>query len=118
MTMDEGSLRNFREFLEMYNKISELCFNKCVVNLNGRSLSAEETDCADLCTVKNVNMNHRILSAFMVEQPKITEQKLETAQKEAEEAMKKMQAQGIDATQLTPEEMAQRMMSSMPKQQQ
>ena len=119
MMMDEGGLRNFKEFLEMYNKISETCFNRCIVNLNGRSLSKEEAECADLCTAKNVTLNHRILSAFMVEQPRITEQKLETAQKEAEEAMKKMQEQGIDATNLTPEEMAaQRMMSSIPKMQQ
>ena len=98
----------------MYNKISEQCFNRCIVNLNSRDLSREEIDCAENCTAKSVSLNHKLLSAFMVEQPKITEQKVAKAQKEAEEAMRKMQAEGIDATKVTPEEMAQRMMQGMP----
>ena len=36
---------------------------------------------------------------------------MERAQKEAEEAIKKMQAQGIDPQKVTPEEMASKMMS-------
>ena len=114
-SMDEGQFRNFREFLETYNKISEKCFNSCVVNLNQRFLSEEEIRCADNCTHRNVNLNHRVLQAFMVEQPKITGQKLEKAQKEAEEQLKKLQEQGIEAQNLTPEQMAEKMMSGMKK---
>lgn len=84
-------MRNFREFLETYNKISEVCFNRCIVNIHERNLTQEEISCCDSCTTKNVNVNHKILSAFMVEQPRMTEKKIEAAQKEAEAMMQKMQ---------------------------
>jgi hypothetical protein len=32
----------FREFLQTYNMISELCFSRCVLNLNNRGMSKEE----------------------------------------------------------------------------
>lgn len=92
--LDANSLRNFREFLETYNRISEVCFNRCVVNIHQRTLTQEEMLCCDACTTKNVNVNHKVLSAFMVEQPRMTEKKIQAAQKEAEEMMQKMQEQG------------------------
>ena len=81
--IDANSLRNFREFLETYNKISETCFNRCVVNLHQRTLTEEESQCADICTERNVMLNHKVLQAFMVEQPKINEKKIEEAEKAA-----------------------------------
>ena len=83
MQLDSNSLRNFREFLETYNKISETCFNRCVVNLHQRSLTEEESQCADICTERNVLVNHKVLQAFMVEQPKMNEKKIEEAEKAA-----------------------------------
>ena len=69
-------LLQFKEFLEVYNKISETCFSACAVGLSARrGLTPEEEDCADRCTVKNYSLNHRVLGAFMVEQPRITEEK-------------------------------------------
>lgn len=83
MQLDTNSIRNFREFLETYNKISETCFNRCVVDLHQRTLTDEESHCADICTERNVLVNHKVLQAFMVEQPKINEQKMEDAEKAA-----------------------------------
>ena len=83
MQLDYNSLRNFREFLETYNKISETCFNRCIVNLHQRTMTEEESRCADLCTERNVVVNHKVLQAFMVEQPKINEKKIEEAEKAA-----------------------------------
>ena len=83
MQLDSNSLRNFREFLETYNKISETCFNRCVVNLHQRSLTDEESQCADICTERNVLVNHKVLQSFMVEQPKMNEKKIEEAEKAA-----------------------------------
>ena len=83
MQLDTNSIRNFREFLETYNKISETCFNRCVVNLHQRSLTDEESHCADICTERNVLVNHKVLQAFMVEQPKMNEKKIEEAEKAA-----------------------------------
>ena len=83
MQLDANSLRNFREFLETYNKISETCFKRCIVDLHHRTLTTEETQCADLCTERNVVVNHKVLQAFMVEQPKINEQKIKDAERAA-----------------------------------
>jgi len=83
-----------------------------VINLNGRVLSSEESSCADRCTEKNFNVNHKILSAFVVEQPKVQEKKLEAAAKEAEAAMQRMREEGKE---LNPDEMAAKMLDAMPK---
>ena len=83
MQLDYNALRNFREFLETYNKISETCFNRCIVNLHQRSMTEEESRCADICTERNVVVNHKVLQSFMIEQPKINEKKIEEAEKAA-----------------------------------
>lgn len=83
MQLDYNALRNFREFLETYNKISETCFNRCIVNLHQRTMTEEESSCADICTERNVVVNHKILQSFMIEQPKINEKKIEEAEKAA-----------------------------------
>lgn len=108
------ALRNFKEFLEIYNKTTETCFGHCVVNLNHRDVTKEEDKCLNDCTTKLTNLNHRLLSVFMVEQPIITQKKVEEAQKQAEEAMKLLEAQGISAENLSPEEMAAKLMDVMP----
>jgi len=91
--LDETALRNMREFLETYNKISESCFNRCVVSLHDRALSDEEVGCANVCTERNVSVNHKVLQAFMVEQPKINEEKMKEAEKLAEQMMQQQQQQ-------------------------
>lgn len=111
--MDVDSMRNFKEFLEMYNKTTALCFNHCIVNLHTRDLTATEEKCINDCTSKAACLNHRILGAFMVEQPKIVQQKMETVQRETEIAMAKMEQEGVKAEQVSPEEMAKRMMEGM-----
>ncbi|XP_031549353.1 mitochondrial import inner membrane translocase subunit Tim10 B-like [Actinia tenebrosa] len=57
--------RNFREFLMLYNKLTENCFSSCITNLNQRSLTSEETSCVEVCSSKWVNLNHRQMSVFM-----------------------------------------------------
>lgn len=98
----------------MYNKITERCFNHCVVDLHHRNVDSGEDKCLNDCTSKVAKLNHRVLSTFMVEQPRIVQQKMETAQKEAEAAMKQLEAQGISSENVSPEEMAKRMMDNLP----
>jgi len=85
--LTEESLRNFKEFLEIYNRTTERCFRDCVVDLNQRDLTVDEDKCLDECTTKLTKFNHRLLSTFMVEQPLIIQKKIETAEKEREAAM-------------------------------
>jgi len=90
-------MSKFKEFLEIYNRTTERCFRDCVVDLNHRSITLDEDKCLDDCTTKLTNLNHRLLSTFMVEQPKITEQKIEMAKKERDAAM-----QAMSESQITP----------------
>jgi len=85
--LTEESLRNFKEFLEIYNRTTERCFRDCIVDLNRRDLTLDEDKCLDECTTKLTKFNHRLLSQFMVEQPRMIQKKIETAQKEQEAAM-------------------------------
>jgi len=96
-TLDETSLRNMREFLETYNKMSEMCFKRCVISVHDRGLTEEERNCADLCTEINVKVNHKVLESFMVEQPRINQQKMEEAEKEAAKMAQAM-AENQDTT--------------------
>ncbi|XP_067888859.1 mitochondrial import inner membrane translocase subunit Tim10 B isoform X2 [Heterodontus francisci] len=39
---EPGQIRNLRDFLLVYNKMTESCFNKCVTNLNYRTVTLAE----------------------------------------------------------------------------
>jgi import inner membrane translocase subunit TIM9 len=88
--LTEESLRNFKEFLEIYNRTTERCFRDCIVDLSRRDLTTEEDKCLDDCTTKLTKLNHRLLGTFMVEQPRFTQKKIEQAEKDAA-AMQAMQ---------------------------
>jgi import inner membrane translocase subunit TIM10B len=103
--MDPG-LSQFKDILTMYNHMSELCFNRCVINLNGRQLSDEEKACADLCAEKAMKFNNRLMKTFVVEQPLATERRLAEAQKDAEAAAERLKAQGADMEALTAQDVA------------
>jgi len=74
--LTEESLRNFKEFLEIYNRTTERCFRDCIVDLSRRDLTTEEDKCLDDCTTKLTKLNHRLLGTFMVEQPRFTQKKI------------------------------------------
>jgi len=102
MEFSEEGLKNMKDFLQQYNKFSEQCFNSCVENLNNRSLSTEESSCADVCVSKLFNANNRSIGVYLLEQPKFTEKKIAEAEAKAAEALELMKAQGLN-----PEEMSQ-----------
>ena len=101
----EAGLRNFRDFLEIYNKMSEMCFNRCVINLNNATLSEEERACTDVCAEKQMKFNNRLMGVYMVEQPIATERKMKDAEEQANIAMNKMREAGIDVDNLSQEEL-------------
>eukprot|EP00794_Sanderia_malayensis_P007393 gene7392-8213_t len=64
----------YREFILLYNKIAEKCFNSCVSNFNEKTMSESEIDCAEKCSSKLVNVNHRLMSVFMEIGPPVDKQ--------------------------------------------
>lgn len=64
-----------KDFLGLYNRVTELCFSSCVDNFNVRDLSPEEVRCAEKCVGKFTNTNQRLMQVYMDVQGKINERR-------------------------------------------
>ena len=106
----EAGLRNFKDFLSIYNQMSEMCFNRCVINLNHRQLSEEEQVCSDVCAEKQMKYNNRIMGVYVVEQPIATERKMKEAEAQANTVMNKLKEHGVEVDSLSQEELMQEAM--------
>ncbi|KAM6095408.1 mitochondrial import inner membrane translocase subunit Tim10 B [Chlamydotis macqueenii] len=69
-------LRSLRDFLLVYNRMTELCFRHCVSNLNYRLLTGREETCLDGCAGKLVHANHRLMSAYVALMPSIMQRRV------------------------------------------
>jgi len=91
--MDGQSLRNLRDFLQLYNRISETCFSQCISSLHQRDMQEDEIACVARCADKHVNANQKIMSVFMEVQPQIVAKRVEKMELDAAEAQAKMAEQ-------------------------
>uniref|UniRef100_A0A3F2YWL7 Mitochondrial import inner membrane translocase subunit n=1 Tax=Anopheles epiroticus TaxID=199890 RepID=A0A3F2YWL7_9DIPT len=99
-------LRNIKDFLQLYNKITDMCFNSCVDNLFGRDLSREEISCADNCVLKFTNVNQRLLKVYVDVQSDINQRRMaevETQQAKMLAEAQQQQQQQQATVQATPE---------------
>uniref|UniRef100_A0A8C3JPB7 Mitochondrial import inner membrane translocase subunit n=1 Tax=Calidris pygmaea TaxID=425635 RepID=A0A8C3JPB7_9CHAR len=64
-----------RDFLLVYNRMTELCFQHCVSNLNYRLLTGAEERCLDGCAGKLVRANHRLMRAYVGLMPAIVQRR-------------------------------------------
>ncbi|XP_015779644.1 PREDICTED: mitochondrial import inner membrane translocase subunit Tim10 B-like [Acropora digitifera] len=62
---DDLAARNYKEFLQLYNKLTQSCFLACVTNFNYRKVTANEQSCIDVCSSKWMNLNQRQMAVFM-----------------------------------------------------
>ncbi|NXX56001.1 T10B translocase, partial [Scopus umbretta] len=69
-------LFQLRDFLLVYNRMTELCFRHCVSNLNYRLLTGREETCLDSCAAKLVHSNHRLMSAYVALMPAIMQRRV------------------------------------------
>lgn len=79
----EQNVRNMKEFLELYNKLTEMCFQRCISNFNNRGLSNDEDACVNGCVDRYVKFNQRVMLTFM----EFQNAKQEAAVKEMEKAI-------------------------------
>ncbi|XP_067000535.1 mitochondrial import inner membrane translocase subunit Tim10 B [Anabrus simplex] len=79
--MDYSSLRNFKDFLQLYNVMSETCFLRCITSLYERDLTQDEAQCVDNCAQKHVNVNHKIMQVYMEVQPEINQRRIDEMNK-------------------------------------
>ncbi|KAL1440245.1 hypothetical protein MTO96_009550 [Rhipicephalus appendiculatus] len=57
-------IKQFKDFLVSYNKLSELCFADCVHDFTVRHVRDKEEKCAMNCMEKYMKMNQRISQRF------------------------------------------------------
>ncbi|NXW08090.1 T10B translocase, partial [Fregetta grallaria] len=79
-------LSQLRDFLLVYNRMTELCFRHCVSNLNYRLLTGHEETCLDSCAGKLVHSNHRLMSAYMALMPSIMQRRVSDYEASAAQA--------------------------------
>ncbi|XP_068026254.1 mitochondrial import inner membrane translocase subunit Tim10 B [Melanerpes formicivorus] len=76
----QQQLRSLRDFLLVYNRMTELCFRHCVSNLNYRLLTGQEERCLDGCAGKLVHANHRLVRAYVATMPSILQRRAQQLQ--------------------------------------
>ncbi|KAM8821379.1 LOW QUALITY PROTEIN: mitochondrial import inner membrane translocase subunit Tim10 B [Eudromia elegans] len=76
---EQQQLRSLRDFLLLYNRMTELCFRHCVPDLNHRLLSGREEQCLDGCAGKLLHANHRLLRAYVALLPALAQRRAAAA---------------------------------------
>ncbi|XP_076876208.1 mitochondrial import inner membrane translocase subunit Tim10 B [Brachyhypopomus gauderio] len=88
----DGQLRNLRDFLMVYNRMTEICFQRCTSNFNYRSLTMDEERCVDSCAGKLIRSNHRLMGTYVKLMPAMVQRRLEELESKAAEAEKASEA--------------------------
>lgn len=57
-------IKQFKDFILNYNKLSEQCFLDCVFDFTSRKFSGVEDTCSSNCVEKYLKMNQRISQRF------------------------------------------------------
>ncbi|XP_078000374.1 mitochondrial import inner membrane translocase subunit Tim9-like [Glandiceps talaboti] len=60
----QAEVKQFREFLLSYNRLSEMCFVDCVMDFTSRKVTDGEENCASNCMEKYLKMTQRISQRF------------------------------------------------------
>lgn len=78
----------FKDFLLLYNRITEHCFTHCADALISRTTGEHEINCVDQCVEKYARVNQRILGVYMEAQTAINTKRVQ----EMDEMQKKLEA--------------------------
>ncbi|XP_054156782.1 mitochondrial import inner membrane translocase subunit Tim9-like [Oppia nitens] len=63
-TTGADQIKQFKDFILNYNKLSEICFTDCVHDMTLRTVTTKEEQCANNCFDKFLKMNQRISQRF------------------------------------------------------
>ncbi|XP_043107131.1 mitochondrial import inner membrane translocase subunit Tim10 B [Puntigrus tetrazona] len=83
-----GQLRNLRDFLLVYNRMTEICFQRCTSNFNYRNLTMDEERCADSCAGKLIRTNHRLMGTYVQLMPMMVQKRMQEMETKAAELAK------------------------------
>ncbi|KAK5858533.1 hypothetical protein PBY51_002666 [Eleginops maclovinus] len=88
----ENQLRNLRDFLLVYNRMTEVCFQRCSSNFNYRSLTMDEERCVDNCAGKLIRSNHRLMGSYVQLMPRMMQRRVDEMESKAAENAKAAEA--------------------------
>ncbi|KAL7631100.1 UNVERIFIED_CONTAM: hypothetical protein RMT77_016342 [Armadillidium vulgare] len=77
----EVQMKQFRDFLVEYNKLSENCFAACVWDFTSRQVKNQELSCVKNCAEKYTKVTQRISERFQELQLLTSENAAHAAQK-------------------------------------
>lgn len=84
----QGQLRNLRDFLLVYNRMTEICFHRCSSNFNYRNLTMDEERCVDSCAGKLIRTNHRLMGTYVQLMPAMVQKRMQEMESKAAEMAK------------------------------
>ncbi|XP_047462471.1 mitochondrial import inner membrane translocase subunit Tim10 B [Mugil cephalus] len=88
----DQQLRNLRDFLLVYNRMTEICFQRCTSNFNYRNLTMDEEQCVDSCAGKLIRSNHRLMGTYVQLMPRMVQRRMEEMESKAAENAKAAEA--------------------------
>ncbi|XP_051256555.1 mitochondrial import inner membrane translocase subunit Tim10 B [Dicentrarchus labrax] len=88
----DQQLRNLRDFLLVYNRMTEICFQRCSSNFNYRNLTMDEERCVDSCAGKLIRSNHRLMGTYVQLMPRMVQRRMEEMESKAAENAKAAEA--------------------------
>ncbi|RXN06844.1 mitochondrial import inner membrane translocase subunit Tim10 B-like protein [Labeo rohita] len=77
-----------RDFLMVYNRMTEICFQRCTSNFNYRNLTMDEERCADSCAGKLIRTNHRLMGTYVQLMPAMVQKRMQEMESKAAEVAK------------------------------
>uniref|UniRef100_A0A3P9CUN6 Translocase of inner mitochondrial membrane 10 homolog B (yeast) n=1 Tax=Maylandia zebra TaxID=106582 RepID=A0A3P9CUN6_9CICH len=90
-----------RDFLLVYNRMTEICFQRCSSNFNYRNLTMDEERCVDNCAGKLIRSNHRLMGTYVQLMPRMVQRRMEELESKAAENAKEEAASGAAGTEIS-----------------
>ena len=81
-----SQIRNIKDFLLVYNGITEHCFGTCVTNMNQRNMTFNEELCVHNCTMRYIKSGYRFMNEFAKLTPEMVKRRNEEALEQARKA--------------------------------
>ncbi|KAH8265213.1 hypothetical protein KR038_001445 [Drosophila bunnanda] len=79
----DSNMHNLKDFLALYNKVTEMCFGRCVDNLNKRALTSHEDVCVDRCVTKFARFNQAMMAFYVDVQTTMNAKRMEEMEEKA-----------------------------------
>jgi len=63
-SLDTTQVNTFREFLQNFNRVSDICFRACIWDFTSRTVKDQEDRCTGYCVEKFLKSNQRVSQRF------------------------------------------------------